>query len=62
MQYTLNGDGQVQVEAEYIPGKDTVVMLPKFGMRMQILADLVRLNGTEGSFWKINMTGRLARY
>lgn len=39
LQYTVNGDGQVQVEAEYIPGKDTVVMLPKFGMRMQIPAE-----------------------
>ncbi|HLP16086.1 MAG TPA: beta-galactosidase domain 4-containing protein, partial [Bacteroidota bacterium] len=38
LQYQLNGNGQLQVEAEYAPLCDTIPLLPKFGMRMRIPA------------------------
>lgn len=36
LQYQLNGNGQLQVEADYKPLCDTIPLLPKFGMRMRI--------------------------
>lgn len=36
LQYKLNGNGQLQVEATYAPLCDTIPFIPKFGMRMRI--------------------------
>lgn len=36
LQYQLNGQGQLQVEASYTPLCDTIPLVPKFGMRMRI--------------------------
>jgi len=36
LQYQLNGKGKMQVEATYEPLCDTIPIIPKFGMRMQI--------------------------
>ena len=36
LEYTVNGKGQLQVEANYQPLKDSVPLIPKFGMRMRI--------------------------
>lgn len=37
--YTLNGKGQIQVQADYQPLADTIPLIPKFGMRMHIPAN-----------------------
>jgi beta-galactosidase len=34
--YLVNSQGQIQVEANYIPLGDTIPSIPKFGMRLQI--------------------------
>lgn len=34
--YQLNGNGQLQVEATYTPLCDTIPFIPKFGMRMRV--------------------------
>lgn len=36
LQYTLNGKGQLQVEASYTPKGESIPKLPKFGMRLRI--------------------------
>lgn len=36
LNYLLNGNGQMQVEAAYEPLCDTIPLMPKFGMRMRI--------------------------
>jgi beta-galactosidase len=36
LQYTLNGEGKVQVEAKYQPLKDAIPFIPKFGMHLRI--------------------------
>lgn len=40
LQYTINGEGKVQVEANYKPGKQKVQLIPKFGMRMRLPAGM----------------------
>lgn len=39
LNYQLNGDGKLQVEANYTPLSDTIPLIPKFGMRVRIAAD-----------------------
>lgn len=36
LNYQLNGDGKLQVEASYTPLCDTIPLIPKFGMRIRI--------------------------
>jgi beta-galactosidase len=36
LKYTVNGKGRIQVEANYQPQKESIPLIPKFGMRMQI--------------------------
>jgi beta-galactosidase len=36
LKYQVNGLGQIQVEANYKPYKDSIPLIPKFGMRMRI--------------------------
>jgi beta-galactosidase len=36
LNYQLNGDGKLQVEATYTPLSDTIPLIPKFGMRVRI--------------------------
>jgi len=36
LSYLLNGEGKIQVNAAYQPSCDTIPLIPKFGMRMQI--------------------------
>ena len=36
LNYQLNGDGKLQVEATYTPLHDTIPLIPKFGMRVRI--------------------------
>jgi beta-galactosidase len=38
LSYLLNGEGKIQVNADYLPLCDTIPLIPKFGMRMQIPA------------------------
>src|SRR5690606_22317519 len=33
LRYSVNGEGQLQVEASYQPEKDSLPLMPKFGMR-----------------------------
>lgn len=40
LNYWVNGDGKIQVEASYQPQNDTIPLIPKFGMRLQIPDDL----------------------
>ena len=37
--YTINNDGQVKVEADYLPTATDIPLMPKFGMRMRLPAD-----------------------
>ncbi|MBN2684064.1 MAG: hypothetical protein JXR40_02180 [Pontiellaceae bacterium] len=36
LSYTINGRGQIQVQADYQPQSSNIALMPKFGMRMQI--------------------------
>lgn len=36
LDYTINGQGQIQVQADYQPNKDSIPLMPKFGMRVQL--------------------------
>ena len=36
LKYTVNGKGRIQLEANYQPQKESIPLIPKFGMRMQI--------------------------
>jgi len=36
LDYTINGQGQIQVQAEYQPQKASIPLMPKFGMRVQL--------------------------
>ncbi len=36
LNYQLNGEGKLQVEASYVPLVDTIPLIPKFGMRLRI--------------------------
>lgn len=38
--YSVNGSGRLQVEASYKPESDSIPLIPKFGMRMRLPADL----------------------
>lgn len=48
LKYTINGQGQIQVQADYCPTDTVIQKIPKFGMRVQI----------QSSFDKINWYGR----
>jgi len=37
LNYQLNGEGTLQVEAAYTPLRDSISLIPKFGMRVRIL-------------------------
>jgi beta-galactosidase len=37
LNYQLNGEGNLQVEAIYTPLSDTIPLIPKFGMRVRVL-------------------------
>ncbi|MFD0750009.1 glycoside hydrolase family 2 TIM barrel-domain containing protein [Mucilaginibacter calamicampi] len=39
LSYVLNGEGKLQVDADYKPLADTIPLIPKFGMRMRIPAN-----------------------
>ena len=34
--YTINSDGKIQVYADYIPTKEGLPLMPKFGMKMLV--------------------------
>jgi beta-galactosidase len=42
--YSVNGDGKLQVEADYTPEAEDIPLMPKFGMRMRILSNLNTVN------------------
>ncbi len=44
LKYSVNGKGQLQVEASYHPGKNDLPLMPKFGMRMRILSDFDQID------------------
>ncbi|MBN2161415.1 MAG: DUF4981 domain-containing protein [Pontiellaceae bacterium] len=36
LDYTINGQGRIQVQADYQPQQGSIPLMPKFGMRMQL--------------------------
>ena len=44
LDYRLNGGGKIQVGAVYQPSCDTIPLIPKFGMRMQIPDELTTVD------------------
>jgi beta-galactosidase len=42
--YQLNGEGKILVNAAYQPSCDTIPLIPKFGMRLQIPDDFTTVN------------------
>lgn len=38
--YTINGAGRIQVEASYSPEEKSIPLMPKFGMRMRLPAEM----------------------
>jgi len=40
LKYTLNGAGRIQVEADYKPIAANIALMPKFGMRMRLPAEM----------------------
>ncbi|NDV81587.1 glycoside hydrolase family 2 TIM barrel-domain containing protein [Bacteroides sp. 51] len=43
LKYTVNGNGRIQVEASYQPTAENIPLMPKFGMRMRLPADMNRV-------------------
>lgn len=43
LRYTVNGKGNIQVEATYKPEKENIPLIPKFGMRMRMPSVLNRI-------------------
>ncbi|MDE6336334.1 MAG: beta-galactosidase, partial [Muribaculaceae bacterium] len=41
--YTVDGDGRLLVDADYVPANDTLPLMPKFGMRMQLPPEMTRI-------------------
>jgi beta-galactosidase len=44
LKYTVNGQGQIQVEADYLPTSKNIQQIPKFGMRVQIIDKFDNIN------------------
>lgn len=44
LNYLMDGEGKIQVKASYQPQNDTIPLIPKFGMRMQIPEDMTTIN------------------
>jgi beta-galactosidase len=44
LNYQLNGEGKLQVEADYAPLSDTIPLIPKFGMRVRLPNDYRTIN------------------
>jgi len=44
LNYQLNGQGALQVEASYTPLNDTIPLIPKFGMRVRIPRDYTTID------------------
>lgn len=44
LQYQLNGDGKLQVEAAYKPLCDSIPFIPKFGMRMRVPENYISID------------------
>ena len=42
--YTISGDGKIKVDAYYRPTRDTVPLIPKFGMRLRLPADMTNIS------------------
>lgn len=38
--YTITADGRIKVDADYRPTHDSIPLIPKFGMRMRLPADM----------------------
>lgn len=41
--YTIDGNGRINVKADYTPLSDTIPLLPKFGMRMRLPKEMQRI-------------------
>ena len=44
LNYIVNGEGNIQVEAEYQPQKKDIPLMPKFGMRMLLPTDMQQIS------------------
>ena len=40
LKYIINGEGKIQVEADYKPDATNIALMPKFGMRMRLPAEM----------------------
>ena len=52
LSYCLNGNGKIQVNADYIPLCDTIPLIPKFGMRMRLPTDFNRIEWLGRGPWE----------
>lgn len=52
LNYQLNGEGKIQVEASYQPQNDTIPLIPKFGMRMLIPDEFTTINWYGCGSWE----------
>jgi len=43
LSYTINREGKIQVNATYMPYKEDIPKMPKFGMRMRLPADMTNI-------------------
>lgn len=43
LSYTVDGEGRLLVDADYHPTNDTIPLMPKFGMRMQLPAEMTNI-------------------
>lgn len=41
--YTVDGNGRLLVDADYVPTNDTLPLMPKFGMRMRVPAEMTNI-------------------
>lgn len=41
--YTIDGEGKIKVDADYMPMTDTIPLMPKFGMRMRLPKEMAEI-------------------
>lgn len=41
--YTIDGEGNIKVDADYMPLTDTIPLIPKFGMRLRLPKDMTQI-------------------
>ncbi|MDD4969376.1 MAG: glycoside hydrolase family 2 TIM barrel-domain containing protein [Paludibacter sp.] len=61
LNYQVNGNGKLQVEAMYVPFNDTIPLIPKFGMRVRVPEEYSTIDWYGRGPFEIIPTGKQLR-